>query len=51
LASPLFEGVSTEVVWEHDLDGAAVEEIAHELRPRRDDVRWALAYEFARRAA
>ena len=48
---PSVRGVSTEVVWEHDRDGAAVEEIADDFDLDVDDVRWALAYEFARHAA
>jgi uncharacterized protein (DUF433 family) len=39
------------VIWEHDQDGAAVDEIAEDFSLQIDDVRWALAYEFAQRAA
>jgi uncharacterized protein (DUF433 family) len=48
---PSVRGVGTEVIWEHDQDGAAVDEIAEDFNLEVDDVRWALAYEFAQRAA
>jgi len=48
---PSVRGVATEVIWEHDQDGAAVDEIADDFSLQADDVRWALAYEFAQRAA
>jgi uncharacterized protein (DUF433 family) len=48
---PSVRGVGTEVIWEHDQDGAAVDEIAEDFSLGIDDVRWALAYEFAQRAA
>jgi uncharacterized protein (DUF433 family) len=48
---PSVSGVATEVIWEHDQDGASVEEIADDFSLRVDDVGWALAYEFAQRAA
>ncbi len=48
---PSVRGVATEVIWEHDEDGAAAEEIAEDFSLKVDDVQWALAYELAQRAA
>jgi uncharacterized protein (DUF433 family) len=48
---PAVGGVSTEVIWEQDEVGEDVEEIASTYALSVADVRWALAYENAVRAA
>jgi uncharacterized protein (DUF433 family) len=48
---PSVKGVSTEAIWEQDEVGVDVEEIADVYRLAVADVRWALAYENAQRAA
>ena len=48
---PAVNGISTEVVWEHDEAGEDVEEIAEAFGLAPGDVRWALAYETSLRAA
>jgi uncharacterized protein (DUF433 family) len=47
---PAVQGVSTEVLWEHEQAGERVEEIAGEFEVPHDCVRWALAYETSARA-
>ena len=47
---PAIGGISTDVLWEHDQAGAAVDEIADDIDLTVDDVRWALAYENSARA-
>jgi uncharacterized protein (DUF433 family) len=44
---PSVNGISTEVIWEHEQAGEIPEEIAGEFGLSDDDVRWALAYETA----
>jgi uncharacterized protein (DUF433 family) len=48
---PSVRGISTEILWEHDLAGEAVGDIADDFDLTEDDVRWALAYETSVRAA
>jgi uncharacterized protein (DUF433 family) len=48
---PAVKGVSTEIIWEQDQDGADVEETAEAFSLEVSDVRWALAYETSLRAA
>ena len=48
---PAVSGISTEVIWEHADAGEGEDEIAEAFGLSRSDVRWALAYETARRAA
>jgi uncharacterized protein (DUF433 family) len=48
---PSIAGVSTEVLWEHEDAGETVDEIADAFSFKPRDVRWALAYENALRAA
>lgn len=48
---PSIGGVSTEVIWEQDEVGEDVEQIASTYELSVADVRWALAYENAARAA
>jgi uncharacterized protein (DUF433 family) len=48
---PAVKGVSTETVWEQDDAGVNIEEIAETYQLDVTDVRWALAYENAQRAA
>jgi len=48
---PAVRGISTEVLWEHDEAGEDVERIAEDFGLDVADVRWALAYENAQRAA
>lgn len=48
---PAIKGVSTEVVWEHTDSGESVEEVAEAFCLTVRDVRWAISYESARRAA
>jgi uncharacterized protein (DUF433 family) len=48
---PSIGGVSTEVIWEQDEVGEDVERIASTYGLSVADVRWALAYENAARAA
>ncbi|GIF25028.1 uncharacterized protein (DUF433 family) [Actinoplanes tereljensis] len=48
---PAIKGISTEVIWEHDDAGEDVESIADDYRLEVADVRWALSYENAQRAA
>jgi uncharacterized protein (DUF433 family) len=45
---PAIKGISTDVLWEHDLAGEDVGEIADTFEPTVDDVRWALSYENSR---
>ncbi len=48
---PAVEGVSTEVLWEHDEAGEDTDEIAESFDLELEDVRWALAHENSARAA
>ena len=48
---PAIGGISTEVIWEHGDAGADEAEIAETFGLSLSDVRWALSYETARRAA
>lgn len=48
---PMVSGISTEVLWEHTNAGEAVETIAEDFDLDIRDVRWALSYENAQRAA
>jgi uncharacterized protein (DUF433 family) len=48
---PAVKGVSTEIIWEHDEDGADIEETAGAFGLQVSDVRWALAYETSLQAA
>ena len=48
---PSVHGISTEVIWEHEDAGEGVEDIAAAFDLDTRDVRWALAYENASRAA
>jgi uncharacterized protein (DUF433 family) len=48
---PAVSGVSTEIIWEHEDAGEAVEEIAEAFDLAARDVRWALSYEHSARAA
>lgn len=48
---PAVHGISTEVLWEHDDAGEDVEAIAEDFDLEPRDVRWALSYENALRAA
>lgn len=48
---PMVHGISTEVLWEHDDAGEDVGEIAVDYGLKPADVRWALSYENALRAA
>jgi len=48
---PAVKGVSTEVLWEQTEGGENVEETAHAFGVTVSDVRWAIAYESAARAA
>jgi uncharacterized protein (DUF433 family) len=48
---PAVAGISTEVVWEHVDSGEDEDEIAQAFDLSLSDVRWALSYEAARRAA
>jgi uncharacterized protein (DUF433 family) len=48
---PAVQGISTEVIWEHTAAGEDEEEIAEAFNLSLSDVRWALSYETARRAA
>jgi uncharacterized protein (DUF433 family) len=48
---PSINGISTEIIWEHDLAGEAVEEVADAFALSVADVRWALAYETSLHAA
>ncbi|MEV4420202.1 DUF433 domain-containing protein [Patulibacter sp. NPDC049589] len=48
---PSVYGISTEVIWEHEDAGEGVEDIAAAFDLDTPDVRWALAYENASRAA
>jgi uncharacterized protein (DUF433 family) len=47
---PSVNGISTEVLWEHEQAGEVPEEIAAEFGLSDEDVRWALAYETSARA-
>lgn len=47
---PAIGGISTDILWEHDQAGEAVDEIANDFDLAPDDVRWALAYENSIRA-
>jgi uncharacterized protein (DUF433 family) len=48
---PSVAGISTEVIWEHSSVGEDEDEIALSFGLSLTDVRWALSYETARRAA
>jgi uncharacterized protein (DUF433 family) len=48
---PSVQGISTEALWEHEEAGEPVEAIAEAFDLATSDVRWALAYENALRAA
>lgn len=48
---PSIRGISTEAIWEQDEAGVDAEELADEYQLDIGDVRWALAYEYAQRAA
>jgi len=48
---PMVKGISTEVLWEHDDAGEDVDAIAEDFGLQARDVRWALSYENALRAA
>jgi uncharacterized protein (DUF433 family) len=48
---PMVHGISTEVLWEHDDAGEDIDEIADDYGLKPNDVRWALSYENALRAA
>jgi uncharacterized protein (DUF433 family) len=48
---PSVAGISTEVIWEHSSVGEDEDEIAVSFGLSLTDVRWALSYETARRAA
>ena len=48
---PAVGGISTEVIWEHTAAGEGEDEIAQAFGLPLSDVRWALSYETARRAA
>jgi uncharacterized protein (DUF433 family) len=48
---PAVGGISTEVIWEHTEAGEDEDEIADAFELSLSDVRWALSYEAARRAA
>lgn len=48
---PAVRGISTEIIWEEDEAGENVDTIAETYRLDVADVRWALAYENAQRAA
>ncbi len=48
---PMIKGISTEVLWEHDEAGESVEAVAEDFGVSAKDVRWALSYENAQRAA
>jgi len=48
---PAIKGISTEAIWEQDESGAEADEIAEIYQLNVTDVRWALAYENAQRAA
>lgn len=48
---PAINGVSTEVLWEHDEAGEDIDEIADAFDLVPTDVKWALAYETSARAA
>jgi uncharacterized protein (DUF433 family) len=47
---PAIGGISTDILWEHDQAGEAIDEIASDFDLTTDDVRWALAYENSVRA-
>jgi uncharacterized protein (DUF433 family)/transposase len=48
---PAVAGISTEAIWEHSDAGEDEDEIAETFGLSLSDVRWALSYETARRAA
>jgi uncharacterized protein (DUF433 family) len=48
---PAVGGISTEIIWEHADAGENEDEIAEAFDLSLSDVRWALSYETARRAA
>lgn len=48
---PAINGISTEVIWEHDKDDEEDEAIAETFQLSVAEVRWALAYEYTQRAA
>jgi uncharacterized protein (DUF433 family) len=47
---PSVNGISTDVIWEHEQAGEDNQEIAIAFDLDVDDVRWALAYEYSVRA-
>lgn len=48
---PAIKGISTEIIWEHDLAGEDVDELADAFDLSVAEVRWALAYETSLHAA
>jgi uncharacterized protein (DUF433 family) len=48
---PNVAGISTEAIWEHVEAGEAPEDVAEAFDLSRQDVSWALAYEYATRAS
>jgi uncharacterized protein (DUF433 family) len=48
---PAIKGISTEIIWEHDLAGEDVDELADTFDLSVAEVRWALAYETSLHAA
>jgi uncharacterized protein (DUF433 family) len=48
---PAVNGISTEVLWEHERAGETAGDIADDFGLAESDVRWALAYETSVRAA
>lgn len=47
----MINGISTEVLWEHDDAGESIEASAEDFGVTVGEVRWALSYENAYRAA
>jgi uncharacterized protein (DUF433 family) len=48
---PAVGGVSTEVLWEHVEAGESLEEVVSDFGVSETELRWAVAYETAARAA
>lgn len=48
---PAVNGISTEVLWEHEVGGESIEETAAAFDLSPAEVQWAVAYEFSSRAA
>ena len=48
---PAVNGITTEVLWEHEQSGETIAEVAEEYGLSDEDVRWAIAYETSARAA